>query len=55
VLSFYKVLSKAEFSAGRLTAVNFIRHPASSIQLRYQLRQCQTGFYAFSFFEIPFR
>ncbi len=35
---------KAEFSAGRLTTENFIRYPASSIQLRYQLRQRQTSF-----------
>ena len=46
---FAKSWSKAEFSTGRLTAVNFIRYPASSIQLRYQLRQRQTCFYACSF------
>ncbi len=37
---FTKSRSKAGFSAGRLKAVNFIRHPASSIQLR----QRQTSF-----------
>ena len=41
---FTKSWSKSGFSAGRLTAVNFIWYPASSIQFRYQLRQRQTSF-----------
>ena len=46
---FTRSWSKAEFSTGRLTTVNFIRYPVSSIQLRYQLRQRQTGFCTCSF------
>ena len=52
---FTKSWSKAGFSTGRLKAVNFIRHPASSIQLRYQLRQRQTSFYTSVFSAIPFK